>query len=72
MSSDSSERRKGPRRSGVGRRIAGDRRKEERAILPGWMPRQGPRAILPGWMPRQGPRRTEKRRSLPDRRSNAN
>ncbi|HYV40399.1 MAG TPA: hypothetical protein VEO02_01290 [Thermoanaerobaculia bacterium] len=59
MSSDSSERRKGPRRSGVGRRIAGDRRKEERAILP-------------GWMPRQGPRRTEKRRSLPDRRSNAN
>ncbi|HEY3124752.1 MAG TPA: hypothetical protein VGK70_11930 [Thermoanaerobaculia bacterium] len=57
MSSDLSDRRKGPRRRGVGRRIAGDRRKEERS------------AILPGWMPRQGPRRLEKRRSLSDRRS---
>ena len=56
MNSESSERRKGPRRSGVGRRIAGDRRKEERAILP-------------GWTPRQGPRRVQKRRSLSDRRS---
>ncbi len=57
MSPYSTERRKGPRRRGVGRRILGDRR------------RPGQREMtLPGWPPRRGQRRAQKRRSLPDRR----
>ena len=61
MNPDSIERRKGPRRSGNGRRIYGDRREASQTNM-----------TLPGWTPRQGERRAQKRRHLPDRRRPAN
>jgi hypothetical protein len=57
MTFESREKRKGPRRIGVGRRIHGDRRTPDQREM-----------TLPGWMPRQGERRAQKRRSVPDRR----
>ena len=61
MNADLTERRKGPRRYGAGRRIYGDRREPDQ-----------PDMTLPGWKPRQGQRRAQKRRSLPDRRRSPN
>ena len=54
---DSSDRRKGPRRHGVGRRIHGDRRAPGQREM-----------TLPSWPQRQGERRAQKRRCLSDRR----
>ena len=55
------ERRKGQRRSGIGRRIHGERRAATASPTPDDLP--------PGWKPRKGDRRKQKRRVLADRRS---
>jgi hypothetical protein len=57
----SEDRRNGPRRSGLGRRIHGERRTTE---LP-----QSPAGLAPTWKARQGQRRDTKRRIIPDRRA---
>jgi hypothetical protein len=55
------ERRKGQRRSGIGRRIHGERRAAEVPPQPDELP--------PGWKRRAGERRKQARRVLQDRRS---
>jgi len=55
------ERRKGQRRSGVGRRTHGDRRSVAATPVPD--------ELTPGWKPRLGERRSQKRRVQPDRRT---
>lgn len=57
----SEERREGPRRSGLGRRIHGERRMTE-------LPRP-PAGLASAWKERQGQRRLTKRRIIPDRRA---
>jgi hypothetical protein len=61
LNSLSTEKRKGPRRSGLGRRIYGERRTTE--LL------QPPVGLSSAWKVRQGPRRFTKRRIIPDRRA---
>ena len=58
----SEERRKSQRRSGVGRRVLGDRRMADPVSTPGNLPS--------GWKRRQGERRVSKRRVIRDRRGN--
>lgn len=57
----SEEKRNGPRRSGLGRRIYGERRTTE--LL------HSPAGLASAWKARQGQRRVTRRRIIPDRRA---